>query len=130
MTASWAQQRTCFKVKAARFECFLSPWSMQSDSEKQLQQAHMKQAQHSSLYLDLLCWGFWSSTAQYLNLKNTQGKKWRAAFTLLHDQYAVKRRRKILQFKSQHCGDHFLFIVVHILTCSCTFSPLFLPQCQ
>lgn len=34
MTASRAQQRTCFKVRAARFECFLSPQSMQHDSRK------------------------------------------------------------------------------------------------
>lgn len=95
--AFWAQQRTCFKVRAVRFEGFLSPQCMQSDSQKQVQQAHMKKAQHSSLYLDLRCLDFWSSTAQCLNLKNTRGKKWRGTSTLPHDQYMMKRRGKLFK---------------------------------
>lgn len=75
----------------------------------QVQQAHMKQAQNCSLYLDLRCLGFWSSTAQCLNLKNTREEtKWATStfsFTLPHDQYAIRNIMTVCvcYLERQHC---------------------------
>lgn len=74
---------------------------------KQVHQAHMKQAQNCSLYLDLRCLGFWSSTAQCLNLKNTREEtKWATStfsFTLPHDQYAIRNIMTVCYLERQQC---------------------------